>query len=259
MIRTFVINLKESKDRRLSIKKQLDDLWIEYERFEAANPKLMSEEQIDEIYDKELAIKLFPPKWLTLGSLWCSYSHLSIYKKIVEEHIPLSFVLEDDVIVSGKVKELYDDLNWKVLEIDKEKWDYLSLNYGFFSISYFKNFIQQIFIRFFRKWKVLKFLVYAFWGIVYLILDFFPRIVAKFMKRTLLVKRYRPFYLTGWYFITYEWAKKLLSINPKVFCVADWLPEKYREKSRLRFYVTVPVLCVQDVWTFGSTNKWSWI
>lgn len=259
MIRTFVINLKESKDRWMSIKKQLDDLWIEYDRFEAINPKLMTREEVDKIYDRELASKLFPPGWLTLGSLWCSYSHLSIYKKIVEEKIPLSLVLEDDVIVSKKVKELYDALRCKNLDLDKEKWDYLSMNYWYFWWNYLRTFFKKVSENYFRKWKVRLSLLYFLWGILYTLMDFFPRIISKIRGKTLIIKRYRPFYLTWWYFITYEWAKKLLSINPKVFCVADWLPEKYRKKSELKFYVTVPVLCVQDVWTFESTNKWSWI
>lgn len=239
--------MEESRDRWEFISKQLDKLWIDYERIEGTNPKKMTKEEIDKIYDKNLSIKVHPPKWLSLGSIWCSHSHIKIYERIVNEHIPYSLILEDDIIINPKIKWLYDKIS---NNSDNIKRDYLSMNYWCFSFLYFKNYIKKTWHEKNKKY----FLLYLIWWIIYSILDFFPQLLYKITWKILIVKRYRPFYLTWAYFITYDWAKKLLSVHPKVFTTADFLPENYRKKSGLRFFVTVPVLAEQDTKTFETTS-----
>lgn len=253
MIRTFVINLEELGDRWLSIKSQLDNLWINYERFEWTNPSKMSKQELEKIYDEKKSKKVHPPKWLTLWSIWCSDSHLRIYRKIIDENIPVALVFEDDAVIDCRVKMLYDKFN-NLWENDKLKRDYLSMNYWFFWRNYLCKYIKKIRDEYFKKYKIWYFLLYLCWWFTYFILDFFPRLLMKLSWKILIVKRYRPFYLTWWYFITKEWARKLLSINDKVFTTADFLINNYRKKSKIKFYITVPVLVEQDLNTFQTTN-----
>ena len=256
MIKTFVINMKDSKNRWESVKTQLERFWIDYERIEWTNPKLMTKHEIDLIYDEDLSLKKHPPKWMNLATIGCAHSHFKIYERIVKEKIPLALVLEDDVIISEKVKLLYERFDC-FIENKKGKslkWEYLSMNYGFFGLKKLCNHICISYRKLFLKKKILSFIVYVIGWFVYSVLDFFPWVVSK-MFWTIIIKRYRPFYLSWWYFVSYYWAKKLLEINNKVFTYADYLPEmctnyKY---GGLKFFVTVPVLVVQDRKHFIST------
>lgn len=255
MIRTFVINLEKSKDRWLSIKTQLDDLWISYERINASNPYQMTKKEIDRIYDEDRAKKVHPPKWLTLGNIWCADSHIRIYKKIIEENIPIALVFEDDAVIDRRILDLINCFNqYTKNKKSTVKRDYLSMNYWFFSIKYLGDHIKKNIKLFLKQGKLLHFLVFTLWWIVYSIIDYLPWLLSKLSKKVLIIKRYRPFYLAWWYFITREWAKKLLSLHDRVFTLADYLPERYRNKSKLKFYITVPVLVEQDRDRFSTTN-----
>ena len=236
--------MKKSKDRWESISNQLEKMWIDYERIEGTNPREMSKDELDNIFDREYSIKVHPPKWIWLSSIGCSHSHFKIYEKIVKEKIPFSLILEDDVVFDDKFKSFYDRIAlWK-----SWGYDYISVNYQPFTVKYLKCFLKTK--R--KECGILKFILYFLWWISYSMMDFFPLILSKIKWDILIVKRYRPFYLTWAYFITYAWAKKLLSVHPKVFTVADYLPEKYRWKSKLKFYVSVPVLAIQNVEVFWT-------
>lgn len=251
-IRTFVISMENLNDRWSFMRQQLDNLWINYERFKATDPKQMKQEEIDEIYDEEKAKKIHPPKGISLWSLWCSYSHQRIYKKMVEEDIQMALVFEDDAIIDYRLNVLYKQIEWKLVWDIKR--DYLLMNYGYFGWNYLCKHIKKIGRKYLRDGNLLFFLLYFCWWIVYSVLDFFPWLWAKITWKILIVRRYRPFYLAWWYFITKNWAKKLLSIHNKVFTVADFLPERYRKQSKLKIYVTVPLLVEQAVDKFPTTN-----
>ncbi|MEW5562162.1 glycosyltransferase family 25 protein [Enterobacter asburiae] len=98
-MKTFIINLKSSVDRRLKIEGQLNALSIDHEFIEAVNGKAMSTE---ELADKTKKINYaFLP-----GEIGCALSHQKIYKKMIDENIDSALILEDDVILLDGFSEV---------------------------------------------------------------------------------------------------------------------------------------------------------
>lgn len=103
-MKVYVINLKDAVERRVSITKQLEELDIPYELFEAINGRDLSADELAEKVDMDEVRK--HPGWLTKGALGCALSHRAVYKTIVGADSDWSLILEDDVIVSAELKNI---------------------------------------------------------------------------------------------------------------------------------------------------------
>jgi glycosyl transferase family 25 len=115
-IKTFVINLPESVQRRewMEIQlKQFPELDVEF--IEATNGKNISDENLIYIYDKNAAI-LEMKRELTRGEIGIADSQLRIYKEIVKSNIPFAIILEDDVLLSS----FFIDILYKLIKFIKE-------------------------------------------------------------------------------------------------------------------------------------------
>jgi len=97
-IQAFIISLPKDAHRREQLGKQLHDLAVPFSVIEAVHGKSLSSEELDASYDRDKAITLFNRE-LSKGEIGCALSHLSIYKKMVEEDIPYALILEDDAKV----------------------------------------------------------------------------------------------------------------------------------------------------------------
>lgn len=105
----FIINLKESSERRLKMQAQLDKTELKYEFINAVNGKDLSNTELKEIvYD-------YPNCMLSKGEIGCALSHLAIYKKMVNENIEQAFVLEDDATLPHNIEDIIS----KIQKIDK--------------------------------------------------------------------------------------------------------------------------------------------
>ncbi|WP_272537647.1 glycosyltransferase family 25 protein, partial [Providencia sp. PROV225] len=105
----FIINLKESSERRLKMQAQLDKTELKYEFINAVNGKDLSNTELKEIvYD-------YPNCMLSKGEIGCALSHLAIYKKMVNENIEQAFVLEDDATLPYNIEDVIS----KIQKIDK--------------------------------------------------------------------------------------------------------------------------------------------
>lgn len=105
----FIINLKESSERRLKMQAQLDKTELKYEFINAINGKDLSNTELKEIvYD-------YPNCMLSKGEIGCALSHLAIYKKMVNENIEQAFVLEDDATLPHNIEDVIS----KIQKIDK--------------------------------------------------------------------------------------------------------------------------------------------
>jgi glycosyl transferase, family 25 len=100
----FVINLKSSVQRRAIMEKQFNKLNIPYEIFEAVKGADVSEQDIAQYYDMDYYNSR--PGYFTPGAVGCTLSHYFIYKKMVEEKIPVAVILEDDMILNSQFAEL---------------------------------------------------------------------------------------------------------------------------------------------------------
>ncbi len=97
-MKVFLINLDKNPDRLAAADAQLKRLGVEYERFPAVYGKALPEEE------KRRAVNRF--RWwcavgrtIRDGEIGCALSHYAIYRRMVEERIPMACVLEDDVLL----------------------------------------------------------------------------------------------------------------------------------------------------------------
>ena len=103
-IRTFVINLARSKDRRKNIQKHLDTIGLPFELIEAVDGNNLTQDYIDSNFDLEKSGK----KWIPMNQYQISIvlSHRKIFEKMIKENIQEDLVLEDDAIISKDYVEL---------------------------------------------------------------------------------------------------------------------------------------------------------
>jgi glycosyl transferase, family 25 len=97
-MKTFVINLKSSLDRRQFMARQLDTLPVEYEFIEAVDGRKLTNEQIEASCDMN-QVRAWP-ELLTPAMIGCSLSHYKVYLEIVNRKIPYAVVLEDDTYLT---------------------------------------------------------------------------------------------------------------------------------------------------------------
>ena len=133
-MRVFVVNLDRSIDRMESATRQLNALGVDFERWPAVDGALLSDEE------RKAAVGF---RWwcatgrkIRVGELGCALSHIKLYRKMIDENIPLACILEDDVKLAAclpdvlKRSETYltSDVptviqlsNWTDYESDKEE------------------------------------------------------------------------------------------------------------------------------------------
>lgn len=90
-MRTYVINLARSVDRRQHITSQLAKAGIDYEIVQAVDGRDL------DIHDPTLIDPAMAAKCLFPGTVACPLSHLLVYAKILEDGGSTALVLEDDV------------------------------------------------------------------------------------------------------------------------------------------------------------------
>jgi glycosyl transferase family 25 len=109
-MKIFVINLKRSVERRAFMQKQLASQQLDFEFIQAIDGAELQEGYLNEICNfEEMSAKR--PWLLRRGVYGCLLSHLSVYKKIVDENIPYALVLEDDVEITSALKHKLSKLS----------------------------------------------------------------------------------------------------------------------------------------------------
>ena len=91
-MRVFVINLERSVDRRMDMDRQLRHLGTDYEIWSAVDGRAM---------DEPVYMQCGGAHGLFRGEVGCYLSHLSLWKKIRDEQIPLALILEDDARIDS--------------------------------------------------------------------------------------------------------------------------------------------------------------
>ena len=93
----FIINLESDRDRKEFMQKQLDYLQLNYDFIKASTPK-----DIKEFY---LSVKNSWQRLLKETEVACLHSHYRVWKKVINIDKP-ALILEDDVLISNKLKEI---------------------------------------------------------------------------------------------------------------------------------------------------------
>ena len=108
MIKIFVVNLKSSVQRRKIMERQLNDLGLPFEIFEAIKGDEVTKDEIERYYDMDFYKNR--PDYFTAGAVGCTLSHYLIYKKMVEEKIEIALILEDDMAINKEFPKILPQL-----------------------------------------------------------------------------------------------------------------------------------------------------
>ncbi|MDR3002303.1 MAG: glycosyltransferase family 25 protein [Fibromonadaceae bacterium] len=109
MIPIFVISLPQAIQKQERMKKLMQGLDLPFEFVWGIDGRLLTEEELQEIFDKEKSYNYF--KWyrnrtgaagieLSRGEIGCALAHRKAHQKIVDEGIERAIILEDDAFVS---------------------------------------------------------------------------------------------------------------------------------------------------------------
>ena len=120
-MKIFVVSLIRAKDRREYIKAHLSSLALEYEIIDAVDYLELTPADYERLTDEE-AVRKNP--FLSKGSIACSLSHLQIYKRMVQDDIGISLVLEDDAHLPYNIKQLLT-----AVEADTQHNEVITLSY----------------------------------------------------------------------------------------------------------------------------------
>jgi glycosyl transferase family 25 len=108
-MRIFVINLRRSVERRLTISRKLEQAGLPYDIFDAVDGELLDQELVKKIQDSAVDYKRKYGRPILKGEIGAAFSHLNVYKKIVDEKIGLSLILEDDIDFDDRLQALLKD------------------------------------------------------------------------------------------------------------------------------------------------------
>lgn len=112
-IKTYVINLKDSVDRRKRVLNELSKYpFMDYELVEAVDGRIMSQEDIDRKFNSKRFFfrrerEVLPPE------IGCTLSHRECYRKLLNSKENVALILEDDVEFlddEKKTKELIKEI-----------------------------------------------------------------------------------------------------------------------------------------------------
>ena len=115
--RVFVINMDKDTDKLKNVSKELSQHNIKFTRVKGIDASKLDSYQIDNNVSK--GCKYVCPR----SAVGCGISHMSIWKKMVNENIETALILEDDV-------ELVDDFNQRLSQVWKqvpEDWEMVLL------------------------------------------------------------------------------------------------------------------------------------
>lgn len=96
-MRVFVISLAQRTDRQEYMRQKLEQVGLEFEIFPAVDGKVLSEQELLQVYDRQGRMDSGHVKDMTLAEIGCALSHLYICKKMLDEGIDVALVLEDDI------------------------------------------------------------------------------------------------------------------------------------------------------------------
>jgi glycosyl transferase, family 25 len=102
-VRAYVINLARSLDRRAHITAELKKAGLEYEIIEAVDGQALDLAD-PAVIDPSFVTRIVCPA----GSAGAALSHLSVYRKIIEDGLDAALVLEDDVMLPADIVSVAD-------------------------------------------------------------------------------------------------------------------------------------------------------
>ena len=143
--KVYVINLKHRNDRLIKMDKMLNKIggkFSEYERFEAVNGKLITEEEKNNLLSlKSKRIYNNPSNFKdvrTLGAIGCYKSHIGVWELALSRGEKEIIILEDDIKFKLDVNKLEEYIKTRPEEYDICYLDWYGL-YGYESTKKYNS------------------------------------------------------------------------------------------------------------------------
>ena len=102
-MKIFIVNLKQSVERKQKIEAQLVALGLSAEFVEAVDGRELSEKERQSV-TAQVNYAFLP------GEIGCALSHQQIYKKIIDENINNALILEDDVVLTEDFQHVLQNI-----------------------------------------------------------------------------------------------------------------------------------------------------
>ncbi|MYB34297.1 MAG: glycosyltransferase family 25 protein [Gammaproteobacteria bacterium] len=118
---TYLINMPANTERLRNSEAQFVDLGIKFERINAVDGRMLSEQDIQNVYDAE-ANRYRARNPLVASEIGCYLSHIEAWKKISQGNFKGGFIFEDDFRASDNLGILME-----LLSEDTDSWDIVKL------------------------------------------------------------------------------------------------------------------------------------
>jgi glycosyl transferase, family 25 len=108
-LHVMIISLAQAANRQRLMTAQLD--WPgmpDYEFLDAVDGRLLDSKQRDRLYDETAAINF--KRALTAPEIGCAESHLTAYRRILEQNLPAALILEDDALLGHQFSQVLERL-----------------------------------------------------------------------------------------------------------------------------------------------------
>ncbi|WP_251623266.1 glycosyltransferase family 25 protein [Odoribacter lunatus] len=127
-MRTYIINLERSAERRKYMLEQLSSLFfLSVEFVVGVDGKLMNEKEKNEKFNQERFLLRYNQK-VRPGEIGCTLSHQKCYRKLLESTDESVLILEDDIIIKEDIREIIKNIE-KVLRSTQPRIVLLSGRY----------------------------------------------------------------------------------------------------------------------------------
>lgn len=240
-MRAFIIHLEKDTARKDFMEQQLQKTGIEYEFFQALSAKDIPVEELHSLVAPGRIGNPFCTAW----EIGCAISHCRIYEEIVDKKIDKALIFEDDIEINiEKFLQTY-----ALLEKDQNS-EYVSLNYDVFDtawreihlwehggLTWFQKITRAVPVYLYRPIEILQ---QWYWN------AFWPTLLPVL----------RPLHLAWCYFVTYEWAKKLLATQwKKIQYLTDYLQNEAHTQNNLKLSFISPQITRQAHEKFTSNTR----
>lgn len=141
-MQTYLINLEKDHARRAHMSSVLRQLELPYDLVKGVYGRDLSPSEIALHCDQRKA-KWRQARTLTSAEIGCSLSHVKVYNDIVKRNVPLSLILEDDVVLPNDIKNLLDELE-QLVDVSKPDVYLLSKSDAHSKVAYRLNDRREI-------------------------------------------------------------------------------------------------------------------
>ena len=105
----FIINLKQSIERKNHMQELCDKIGLRATFVEAVDGRHMAREKFAGTYSKEAAVRVIGRE-LSGGEIGCALSHITAYKRIIEENLSVALILEDDIEFDESMLDILSEI-----------------------------------------------------------------------------------------------------------------------------------------------------